>query len=167
MQRQRSVNSRGESAREVEPGNVKKTNAHETTDAKEVANDLPGGFDGAWGQGCMETSHRGDLLCDIQMQNALFVLPVRLIHVVMAEGTLAAFNAEVNHPVWVWQARLSHPSIENMRILLRNPRGLSLEAKVIASRYLLLSTKFDHKDQEVQDRTTMVASGFQQKEYPC
>ena len=84
------------------------------------------GFEGKWGSGLLLIQHGGETLWSIKSTNGLYILPHSGRRPQILPDAKIAGNVDFNHPVWGWHARLGHPSIENMRKLLRNSTGMNL-----------------------------------------
>jgi hypothetical protein len=109
-----------------------------------------GNFSGKWGRHNMSLEHGGQVICTAQCSKGLYILPVKSDYPTIPSGTRLAGNVDLSHPVWKWHARLGHPSIENMRILLRNSKGMNLtdaqlKAKIKAVCTTCATTKATNK----------------------
>lgn len=90
----------------------------------ELAN--KGGFGGVWGSEHVSIDHQGQTICVAKQSHGLYPLPTTQVYPHIPTGTHIAGNVDFSHPVWHWHERLGHPSIENMRTLLKHSKGMNL-----------------------------------------
>ena len=83
-------------------------------------------FGGSWGSDFLTIEKEGETLWQVKATNGLFILPSAQGYPKVSSDIKIAGNVDFTHPVWAWHARLGHPTVENMRKLLKNSTGMNL-----------------------------------------